>query len=557
MPLLPVLRFFGPIWLGLLCTIGSATAEQPAEKAPEASAAPDVAAPGDRMRDLQSKAIETNHADFGHWGASPQRYSTWTNHSNRLIPIYTFGIDLDALRKAGSVYRDESRLESLYGTVPIHTLNPDAEYFDQTDVFHLQQQAVAAGKRNIILMVFDGMDWDTTRAAAIYKQKQVAYDQGRGTGLLFQDYRGSQTDFGYFVTAPLLGSVKTDVDGQVVLSGNKPASGGYDPAMGGHAPWITAPAREYLLGMDRVLPHTVTDSASSATSMTSGIKTYNGSINFAADGSQVEPIARRLQAERQFAIGVVTSVPISHATPGAAYANNVSRNDYQDISRDLLGVPSSAHRGEALPGVDVLLGAGWGEIKQTASTQGMNYISGNAYVHQSDLERVAADGVVVAERTAGQRGADVLQQAADQAIAQQQRLVGVFGTKGGHLPFQTADGNFNPTIDMKAGESYTPADLEENPTLAEMTAAALRVLENDEQGFWLMVEAGDVDWANHANNLDNSIGAVLSGEKAFKTVVDWVEAHDAWNETAVIVTADHGHYLMLTDPQVIADANLN
>lgn len=52
-----------------------------------------------------------------------------------------------------------------------------------------------------------------------------------------------------------------------------------------------------------------------------------------------------------------------------------------------------------------------------------------------------------------------------------------------------------------------PEDITENPTPAEMTTAALTVLQKREKGFWLMVEAGDVDWANHDNNIDTSIGA--------------------------------------------------
>ncbi|QEG39496.1 alkaline phosphatase [Roseimaritima ulvae] len=512
------------------------------------------ASAADPLRDMQTQAMEKNSTDFGHWGASTERYSSWTNHSNRLIPIYTFGIDLAKLREQGSVYRDEQRIKALYGRVPENTLNPQAEYFDQTDVYQLQQQAVAAGKRRIILMIFDGMDWDTTRAASIYTQKQVHYTEGRGNGLLFQDYRGCPTDYGFFVSSPLLGGLKTDVNAQVVLDGDKPASGGYDPAMGGATPWAVAPAREYLLGMDRTRPHTVTDSASSATSMTTGIKTYNASINYTADGRQVEPIARRLQRDQDFAIGAVSSVPFSHATPAAAYANNVSRNDYQDISRDLLGLPSSAHRSDALPGMDVVLGTGWGEEKETAAAQGDNFVPGNAYVDLADLEKVARSGAVVVQRTAGQAGPDVLRQATEQAIKKQQRLIGLFGAPGGNLPYQTADGRFNPTIDMKGGRTYSPADVQENPTLADMATAALRVLDRDEQKFWLMVEAGDVDWANHANNLDNSIGAVLSGDEAFKAIVNWIETHGGWDDTAMILTADHGHYFMMTNPQAIADA---
>lgn len=82
-----------------------------------------------------------------------------------------------------------------------------------------------------------------------------------------------------------------------------------------------------------------------------------------------------------------------------------------------------------------------------------------------------------------------------------------------------------------------------------MTAAALTVLGKNKKGFWLMIEAGDVDWANHDNNLDNSIGAVNSGDRAFRVITDWVEQHSSWNEAVVIVTADHGHYMWLSCPE--------
>ena len=59
-----------------------------------------------------------------------------------------------------------------------------------------------------------------------------------------------------------------------------------------------------------------------------------------------------------------------------------------------------------------------------------------------------------------------------------------------------------------------------------------------------MIEPGDVDWANHRNNIDSSIGTVLSGDDAFREVTRWVEANDLWDETAVILTADHGHHLV-------------
>jgi alkaline phosphatase len=282
--------------------------------------------------------------------------------------------------------------------------------------------------------------------------------------------------------------------------------------------------------------------------MTAGIKTYNAAINVDAEARQVVPIARQLQAERNFAVGIVTSVPISHATPAAAYANNVSRNDYQDLSRDLVGLPSIAHRTEALPGVDVLLGGGWGEEKDD-DKQGQNFVRGNKYLPDEEIARIDyrnGGKYVVVQRTPGRAGKDVLLEAGRLAYAENRRLFGFFGVDGGQLPFQTADGGYDPY-----GTEYSAADVSENPTLADMTRVALGMLSKNKAGFWLLVEAGDVDWANHSNNLDNSIGAVLSGDEAFRVITAWAEKYNVWDETAVIVTSDHGHYLMLTQPKAL------
>ncbi len=141
----------------------------------------------DPMRRMQRIATEDQTASWGHWGHQPNKYMTWDQHSNRLVPVYTFGIMMDKLRAEGSAYTDPERLKKIYGQVPKGTLNPSALYFDQTDIYRLQQAAIDAGYTNIILIVFDGMDWQTTRAASLYKQNH--YESGRGTGLSFQDDR--------------------------------------------------------------------------------------------------------------------------------------------------------------------------------------------------------------------------------------------------------------------------------------------------------------------------------------------------------------------------------
>ena len=313
----------------------------------------------DPLRELQAAAERTGHAAWGHWGDQPERYAAWSNHSNRLIPVYTFGMSLESVAGARSIYRDPSQLAQLYGRLPETTLNPDADYFDQTDIHRLQLAAAAAGKKRIILVVFDGLDWTTTRTAAIAAGGRVAYDAGRGTGLSFQDYRGAPTDYGLCVTSPANDGTTFDVDAQAVRNPGGRTAGGYDPRLGGRTAWNVRADLRYLIGRNRARPHAVTDSAASATSLCTGRKTYNDAINVDPQGSPIEPIAVTLQ-KQGWAVGAVTSVPISHATPACAYANNVSRDDYQDIARDQLGEPSITHRTAPLPGLDVLNGGGFG-----------------------------------------------------------------------------------------------------------------------------------------------------------------------------------------------------
>lgn len=518
----------------------------------------------DPIAQLQEQAATSGVSDWAHWGPNPDKYSSWLTHSNRLVPVYVFGASLEHFCGERSVYRDPQKLAELYGSLPADTLNPHAEYCDQTDVFRLQRDAIEAGKKKVVLFVFDGMDWQTSRAASIAKLGRVAYDQGRGTGLAFQDYDKAETDFGFFVSSPHNNGTNVDVNRQRVTNIGGKTPGGYSPALGGSQPWDEAQANaEYLTTQYQGLLHAYTDSASSATSLTSGIKTYNNAINVDPAGREVLPLARLLQ-EQGFAVGAVSSVPISHATPACAYANNVHRSDYQDITRDMLGLPSVFHPGGLL-GMDVVLGAGWGENEQQDGAQGENYEAGNRYIADGDLHAIDIEHggkYVVAKRTAHRLGQDVLAEATQRAVQGKHRLFALFGVAGGHLPFQTADGGYNPVSSVgnpeaARPEEYSRADIEENPTLADLAISAMDVLEAKSDRWWLMVEPGDVDWASHSNNIDNAIGAVLSGEYAFQRVTQWIEEHGGWDDAVVIVTADHGHYLVLDQPERLAQQSAN
>lgn len=518
--------------------------------------APAVAAPvsRDAFRAVQEEAVANGHSPYFHWGTNPDDYDGYDGHSNRLIPVYVFGAreggaaDLHAYDGEHSAYRDAEKLKALYGRVPDDTLNPKAGYLDQTDLYRLQKDALDAGYRRILLVIFDGMDFDATQLG-VTARGALPETSGPGSELTFQAPGTPGFQFGYMVTSPWSDSALFDLDTQRARAGG--AGGGYNAARGGATPWSGGdPA--YLIG--RHGGHAVTDSAASATSMTTGAKTYNGAINVGPDGRQLTTIADLAQ-RRGYSVGAVTTVPFDHATPAAAYANNVSRNDYQDLARDMLGLASVSHPERPLPGMDVVIGAGWGDHRQF-DAQGADFQPGNRWVADTDVTRVDVKNggrYRVVTRSPGVDGGEALEVAAQKARENGERLFGLFGTRYGHMPYSTANGGYDPAPDGDGdAESYSQADLAENPGLDEMTRAALTVLGDDDDGFWLMVEAGDVDWGEHGDNVDTTAGAILDGDRAVKTILEWVAANGGWRDTLLIVTADHGHMLVWDDPAALA-----
>ncbi len=561
-------RFVSAGVCGLVCLVLSLPFEATSQAQEAAPVLTDADA-ADFPKKLQNEAIEAGRSAFGYWGTDPDNYIGWKSHSNRLIPVYTFGtkgagdgVDLTSWIRGKSVYRRRKAVEALYGYVPENTVNPDADWMDQTNIYDLQKAAAAAGKKHIFLVVFDGMDWQTTRAAALWNQKKVTYTEGRGSGTHFQEYRaGGTSQFGFMVTSAHNEGTDFDVNAQTVKNPGGKTRGGYDASIAGLTPWSVPVDPGYLIGKpaDGHPKHNYTDSSSSATSMTAGIKTFNGAVNVDATGTPVRTIAHELQ-EQGWKVGAISSVPISHATPAAAYAHNVSRDDYQDLTRDMVGLASVMHPKEPLKGLDLLIGGGFGnngDPKDGPKDQGDNYVQGNVYITDADLKTIDVKNggpYAVAIRTEKMDGTDVLNQAVAEAIKGEHRLFGFFGNGSfnGHLPFTTADGRSDPVRGQaKKTESYSEADLIENPTLAEMTSAALTYLDRNDDRFWLMVESGDVDWANHDDNVDNSIGAVNSGDAAVRVITDWVETHSNWKESLLIVTADHGHMLNIVRPELL------
>jgi alkaline phosphatase len=549
---------------------------------PHHRAAAEAPAPAiDRLAQLQTEQVDTNKDSRTrpyHFGAqgNGHGFSTHTSHSNRLVPVYAFGrkVDLASVMGKNSRYRTEEGVRSIFGFLPTKTVNPEADYADQSDLYRVQKDAAARGAKHIITIWFDGTDWETTQAAAIARTGKV-YTEGKGTGLAFQDETADgSAQYGYVVTTPTHTDPK---DEQVSVEGL--VKGGYDVRFAGATPWAPGALLKqgpgYLKGPSgtkeekaAVLKaggaiHSYTDSSCSAAEYACGVKSFNNGVNVGPDGAFVPTLYNQLQAQG-WRVGTVTSVPFNHASPAGMYAHNVSRDDYQDLARDMLGLEAIGYKtgkDPKHPGLDVVIGAGWGNEGRDVdyTKQGANAFHGkNMFLAEPDLAAIDVKNggpYVVSIRESGVDGRERMAAAAKDAATSGKRLFGFYGLpKSSHIPFSTADGDFKPVKSISGvAEKYSAEDLQENPRLADMARAALEVLgSTPDKPFALFIEAGDVDFALHANNLDNAVGAVFDGEAAFQVVVDWVNTHSNWDDTVVIVTSDHGHYLVLDDPSAIA-----
>ena len=349
--------------------------------APRARSSPGLTAPAPRRRAgpaqgdagrvrRQPRQKTTRAYHFGSQGPGDV-FSNHTSHSNRLVPVYLFGRkgDLGSVMGENSRYRDPEKIKATYGFLPENTVNPRADYADQSDLYRVQKDAVARGVKHLFIVWFDGLDWPTTQAAAIVKTGKV-YTEGKGSGLIFQDYdAGGAAQYGFVVTSPTHDRNTPDVDAQTVVIPPDSLGGGYDAQIAGPNPWTLGPlgpqAPGYLKGSSanaadragvkaagRVL-HAYTDSSQSAGEMISGVKSYNNGVNVTDDGRLVTdpvPPSSRTRGGRS------ARSPASRSTTSrrpAMYAQNVDRDDYQDLAREMLGLPGimqEARQGAAAPG---------------------------------------------------------------------------------------------------------------------------------------------------------------------------------------------------------------
>ena len=235
------------------------------------------------------------------------------------------------------------------------------------------------------------------------------------------------------------------------------------------------------------------DSASTATSMASGQKTLSGVINYNIDLTESFKIITEYAKEAGKKVGVISSVSLDHATPAAYYAKSESRGEYYDI---------------ALQGV---------------SGTTLDFLGGGSYL-TPDGDGTQANLFDVAEEN-GFTVANTLED------------IRALNSESGRVLAITPDIADSSSMQYEIDRVRMEAEGADSLSLAEMVQAGISVLDNDEEGFFLMTEGGKIDWSCHANDAMTSIMDTIALSDAVQVAIDFAAEHP--EETLIIVTADH------------------
>ncbi|WP_404821470.1 alkaline phosphatase [Paenibacillus massiliensis] len=242
----------------------------------------------------------------------------------------------------------------------------------------------------------------------------------------------------------------------------------------------------YLVGAQMTYPdddkQNITDSASAATAMSAGVKTYNAAIAVDTKQQDVKTVLEQAK-EIGKSTGLVATSEITHATPAAFGAHDISRKNMDAIANDYYDeLINGEHK------VDVLLGGG----------------KTNFVREDRDLTKeFTKDGYsYVTNRDALLKDSNT-------------KLLGLF-----------ADGGLDKMIDRTSA----------TPSLEEMTNVAIDRLSKNDKGFFLMVEGSQIDWAGHDNDVVAAMSEMEDFERAFQAAIDFAKKD---GHTLVVATADH------------------
>jgi alkaline phosphatase len=224
----------------------------------------------------------------------------------------------------------------------------------------------------------------------------------------------------------------------------------------------------------------ITDSAAAATALATGHKTDNRAVSVSADKKPLKTLFEFAE-ERGKSTGVVVTSSVTHATPAAFFTHVEDRRQHSDIAEQIIN-----------SGIDVLIGGGW-----------MYFIP---------------------ESNEGSRRQD------------HKNLLKLLETRMPVvLSYDKLPGQGNNLAALLAPDGL-PKSADRDYSLAELTQEAMRILSKNREGFILLVEGSQIDWAAHDQDHEEIIAEMIDFDGAVGTGLDFAQKH---GNTLILVTADH------------------
>ena len=269
----------------------------------------------------------------------------------------------------------------------------------------------------------------------------------------------------------------------------------------------------------------VTDSAAASSAMATGEKHNNREVSAHSVKGELMDIEKKSKTILEIAedlnksTGLVATSQISHATPATFGAHVPVRYAGAEIARQYIEETE----------VDVVLGGG---VYGTSDEY-------NAQQFEKSYNNLQSNEAVA--NLARENGYLTVNNESEMRLAQNKESDRIFGMFTAYDEGKTPELFRLNKFGLKDSEGNAfPKYPEGEPTLAEMTETALKTLENDSDGFFLMVEGSQIDWGGHDNDLNYELAEMLGFDKAVETVLNWLEQSPLRkSETLVIIAPDH------------------
>lgn len=278
-----------------------------------------------------------------------------------------------------------------------------------------------------------------------------------------------------------------------------------------------------VAGRSQTYPHDpkaiVSDSAAGGTAIATGVKTYNGAIGVDEDGNSVQSVLE-LAARNGKSTGLVTTAQVTDATPAAFGAHVLDRGQQSLIARQFLEGSKP----------QVILGGG--EDKWYPAGDPGVFPDGTA---ADPSEKSAGTEGNLVER-AKSMGYEYVTNTAELKAATSDKILGLFANEEMFQQHPEGSGDlYNPTVPLSA-----------------MTSKAITTLDDDKDGFFLLVEEEGIDEMSHQSNASQVVKAGKNLDDAVAVATRYAKAH---GNTLVVVVADHetGSLAIEDVPELQAD----